>query len=265
MSTFGFCNLSIIPIRKSSSDKSEMVSQLLFGEYFEVLDEFKSWCYVKSGTDGYEGWIDDKQYLPVSKETWQRLKKHASAFSTDIIGIITEESENISFPIVIGSMLPFFKNQQCKIENKTFIFSGAVTHPINKISGTQLIGDAYIYLHAPYLWGGRSPLGIDCSGFTQMVYRINGLQLPRDSSQQALKGDALDFIEEAKAGDLAFFDDSRGNITHTGIILDNGKIIHASGNVHIDNLDHFGIFNSEKKIYTHKLRVIKKMFNFQPV
>ena len=123
----------------------------------------------------------------------------------------------------------------------------------------HLINNALIFLNAPYLWGGRTPFGIDCSGFTQIVYRLQGINIPRDAHQQAEVGNTLSFIEESQEGDLAFFDDSEGEITHVGIIMNNNNIIHASGKVRIDKLDQQGIFNIEKKIHTHKLRIIKSI------
>jgi len=116
-----------------------------------------------------------------------------------------------------------------------------------------------MYLNAPYLWGGRSPFGIDCSGFTQVIYKLNGFKLPRDASQQATIGETLSFIEESESGDLAFFDNEEGNIIHVGIMLENNNIIHASGKVRIDKIDHQGIFNSETNTYSHRLRLIKKI------
>ena len=116
-----------------------------------------------------------------------------------------------------------------------------------------------MYLNSPYLWGGRSPFGIDCSGFTQMVFKLNGIKLPRDAYEQAEIGKTLNFIEETQKGDLAFFDNEEGKIIHTGIIIDKNKIIHSSGKVRIDNLDHYGIFNAETGKYSHNLRLIKKV------
>ena len=102
-------------------------------------------------------------------------------------------------------------------------------------------------------------MGMDCSGFSQVVHRIVGNDLPRDASQQVELGDTISFVEEAQAGDLAFFDNEEGNITHVGICLGGGDIIHASGSVRIDKLDHIGIFNADKGTYSHKLRVIKRI------
>jgi cell wall-associated NlpC family hydrolase len=130
---------------------------------------------------------------------------------------------------------------------------------LEKKNKEQLIETALMYLNAPYLWGGKTPFGIDCSGFTQMVYRLNGFKLMRDASEQAKQGDALSFIEESTPGDLAFFDNKEGAITHVGIIMENNHIIHAHGKVRIDRLDQTGIYNADLRTYSHKLRVIKSI------
>ena len=122
-----------------------------------------------------------------------------------------------------------------------------------------IVQTAFMYLNAPYLWGGKTPFGIDCSGFTQMVYKLCGYKLFRNSAEQATQGEVLSFIEESEPGDLAFFDDKEGNIIHVGIIMEDNYIIHAHGKVRIDRLDHSGIYNAETKRHTHKLRVIKKI------
>ncbi len=260
MNSFGYCNLSIVPCRKDTSDRSEMVTQLLFGEYFEVLDESKTWLHVRSGIDGYEGWIDRKQQLPVSKETYQSIKKHTPTYVADILGVLTDETDSVSFPVTIGSLLHFTKGKEIHIEKRKYVYQGNVMAPAGKVKRSKLVEDAFTFLNSPYLWGGRTPLGIDCSGFTQMVYRLNGISLKRDASQQVEQGTVLNFPEEAEAGDLAFFDNEEGAITHVGIVLEKGQIIHASGKVHVDKFDHLGIYSETQKRYTHTLRVLKKMF-----
>ena len=117
------------------------------------------------------------------------------------------------------------------------------------------------FLNAPYLWGGKSFFGVDCSGFTQLVYKVNNVKLPRDAYQQAEVGEALSFVEESQPGDLAFFENAEGRIIHVGIMLDDQKIIHASGKVRIDTLDSTGIFNQEMNKHTHKLRFVKSILN----
>ena len=199
--------------------------------------------------DGYEGWIPHNQVHLIEKEVYSKITGSTPQISTDLINYITDEN-NLIFPIILGSDL-----SGVKIINHTF-------EGQTKAGGKDkelLIKTAYMYLNTPYLWGGRSPMGIDCSGFTQMVYKINGISLKRDASQQAQEGETLSFIEESEAGDLAFFDDKEGKITHVGLLLEKNHIIHAHGAVRIDQIDQTGIFNSETKTHSHKLRMIKKI------
>lgn len=251
---FGICNLAIIPLRFEPSDRSEIVSQVLFGEHFEILEKSKQWSRIKTQYDGYEGWVDSKQYQLISEENYNQLSDDVIVLNSDLIEYITAPS-NLLLPIPLGSSLSFLKNNG--INTAQFHFEGTTTEGIK--DKKELIKTAFLYLNAPYLWGGKTPFGIDCSGFTQMVYKLNGYKLFRDASQQALQGEALSFIEESEPGDLAFFDNEEGNITHVGIIMENNYIIHASGKIRIDRLDHLGIYNAEINKHTHKLRVIKKI------
>lgn len=234
-----------------------MVTQLLFGEHFEVLHTEKSWCLIKTDYEGYECYIDKKQFLSVSSQFYKKLGS-AQTYSGDVLQIISNPKENTVFPLVLGSVLPFFKDGECFLDKEKYIYEGQIINNL-KADKSKLVETAFLYLNSPYLWGGRTPLGIDCSGFTQMVYKLNGLVLPRDAYQQAEKGSILSFIEEAEPGDLAFFDNEEGKIIHTGIILEEQKIIHASGKVRIDNIDHHGIFNTDTKTYSHRLRLLKRI------
>lgn len=251
---FGICNLAIIPLRFEPSDRSEIVSQVLFGEHFEIIDKQNQWSKIKLQYDEYEGWVDSKQYQLISEENFKRLSTESIILNADLIEYITGPN-NLLMPIPLGASLSFLNNDE--INATHFDFEGT------KISGVKdkasLIKTAYMYLNAPYLWGGKTPFGIDCSGFTQMVYKLNGYTLKRDASQQALQGDPLSFIEESEPGDLAFFDNEEGKIIHVGIIMSDNYIIHASGKVRVDRLDHLGIYNMEMSKHTHKLRVIKKI------
>lgn len=251
---FGIGNLAIIPLRIEPNDRSEIVSQVLFGEHFEVIDKLKQWSKIKLQYDNYEGWIDTKQFQPISKDEFNSLSSQEIVLNGDLIDYITADN-NFMMPIPLGANLTFLEDSKVNISN--YEFEGA------KVSGikpkSELIKTAFMYLNAPYLWGGKTPFGIDCSGFTQMVYKLNGYKLLRDAAQQASQGIPLSFIEESEPGDLAFFDNEEGNIIHVGIIMENNYIIHASGKVRIDRLDHLGIYNAETKRHTHKLRVIKKI------
>jgi hypothetical protein len=251
---FGICNLAIIPLRIEPNDRSEIVSQVLFGEHFEILEQFNQWSKIKLQFDDYEGWVDSKQYQIISESEFVQLSQDAIVLNSDLIEYITGPN-NLLLPIPLGSSLSFLNHSDINAAN--FNFEGT------RISGIktkdQILNTAFMYLNAPYLWGGKTPFGVDCSGFTQMVYKINGYKLLRNASQQALQGESLSFIEESEAGDLAFFDNEEGNIIHVGIIMDDNYIIHASGKVRIDRLDHLGIYNAEVNKHTHKLRVIKKI------
>lgn len=251
---FAICNLSVIPIRFEPSDRSEIVSQALFGEHFEILEQQKQWSKIKLHFDNYEGWVDSKQYQTISRENYETLCKEAQILNSDLVEYIST-SNSILMPITLGASLSFLNHSDINTEN--YEFEGL------KISGVKskssLISTAFMYLNAPYLWGGKTLFGIDCSGFTQMVYKLNGYKLLRDASQQCSQGEVLSFIEESEPGDLAFFDNEEGKIIHVGIILENNYIIHASGKVRIDRLDHLGIYNAELNRHTHRLRVIKKI------
>lgn len=250
---FGICNLAIIPLRAEANDRSEIVSQVLFGEHFEVLEQQRQWTRISLHFDKYEGWIDTKQFKPVSGVDYSQLCNDAVVLNSDLVEYINTP-QNWLMPIPLGASLSFLNHEEINTENLDF--EGL------RVSGLRpkqnLIPTSFMYLNAPYLWGGKTPFGIDCSGLTQMVYKLNGYALPRDASQQALVGEPLSFIEESEPGDLAFFDNEDGNITHVGLIMENNYIIHASGKVRIDRLDHLGIYNAETNRHTHKLRVIKK-------
>ncbi len=246
---YGICNLSIVPLRIESSDASEMVSQVLYGDFFKILEKRKSWSKIRLAFDKYEGWIDNKQYAEISKEQYDALHAEKPILSTDLVEFVKDESNQL-YPIPIGSCL----NGLTLLNHS---HDGNIVQ--DKFPKDHLITTAFSYLNTPYLWGGKTPFGIDCSGFTQMVYKLNGYKIFRDASQQATQGEALSFIEESDPGDLAFFDNNEGQIVHVGIIMKDNFIIHAHGKVRIDRLDHSGIYNIEKRTHTHKLRVIKKI------
>lgn len=251
---FGLCELANIPLRFEPNDRSEIVSQVLFGEFFEIMETTKNWLRIQLHDDGYEGWIDSKQSRPISDSDFKKLKEKALILNGDLVEYISTK-ENMLIPIPLGSSISFL--QIPEINTSVYLFEGLESKGIQPKS--NLISTAFLYLNAPYLWGGKTPFGIDCSGFTQMVYKLNGYSLLRDASQQATLGEALSFIEESEPGDLAFFDNEEGKIIHVGIIMNDNYIIHASGKVRIDRLDHLGIFNAETNRHTHKLRVIKRI------
>ena len=247
---YGICHLSIVPIRSVADDTSEMVSQLLYGEHFKVLDQRKKWSKIRNAFDNFEGWINNQQFTLIDENLFKEMESlESTKVSSELISFIETEN-NILLPIVLGSCIP----QNCPLKHK---FDGSFT--VGKQDKDQLVNKALLYLNAPYLWGGKTTFGIDGPGFTQMAYKTNGYSLLRGAQQQSTQGEALSFIEESEPGDLAFFDNNDGTIDHVGIIMENNYVIHSFGKVRIDRIDHTGIFNTETNTYTHKLRVIKKI------
>ena len=253
---YGICNLSIISLHFEPNNKSEMASQVLFGEHFKVLEKRSKWSKIRIAFDDFEGWIDNKQFIEISEEKYQYLESNTIHISGELIDFISDDNQNL-IPVPLGVSLPQYKNNNCIIDELKWNYDGKTYSGI--LNKEMIVKTAFMYLNAPYLWGGKTPFGIDCSGFTQMVYKLCGYKLQRNSSEQATQGEVLSFIEESEPGDLAFFDDKEGNITHVGIIMKDNYIIHAYGKVRIDRLDHSGIYNTEVKRHTHKLRVIKKI------
>jgi hypothetical protein len=233
---FGICNLSVIPLRAEPSDKSEMVSQILFGETFEIFEKNKQWLRIHTHADDYGGWIDEKQIRILSANDLRHTQQPPFTCLLDLTS--TAFGKTGSVLVLIGSSLPLYESR--KLTNRI------PWHAI-KFSNT------------PYLWGGRSLFGMDCSGFTNVVFKLAGIKLRRDSWQQSEQGMLVNFIDQSRAGDLAFFHNEEGKIIHVGIILEGRKIIHASGKVRIDTIDHYGIYNEEQKRYTHQLRLIKRI------
>ena len=247
---YGICHLSTVPLRATSSHQSEMTSQLLYGEHFKILEERAHWSRIRNSFDDFEAWIDNKQYRKIDEADYSVLKKSQSLLSSDLIEYITDES-GLLMPIPLGAVL----NYSSKLNHK---FEGEKSRP-RLTHKDNLINTAILYLNSPHISGGKSPFGIDNSGLTQMVYKLNGYQIKRNAADQAKQGEALSFIEESEPGDLAFFDDNEGVINHVGLMMKDNYVIHVDGKVRVDRIDHSGIFNAELRKHTHKLRVIKKI------
>lgn len=251
---YAICNLSIVPLRAEAANRSEMVSQVLFGETMKVIESQGAWHKVVLQNDEYEGWLDAKQTLPITTEDFLAIQNRNQLLNGDLIEHLTNDAHVLT-TVPLGAELTFLSVPSVNKDN--FVFEG------NILSGEQskenLINTAFMYINSPYLWGGKTPFGIDCSGFSQMVYKLNGYHIPRDACQQACLGENLSFIEESEPGDLAFFDNDEGKITHVGIMMKDNYIIHAHGKVRIDRIDHLGILNVDTGRHTHKLRVIKRI------
>ncbi len=254
----GICTLSLVAVRKTSSDAAEVLTQLLFGESFEIINKDRQWVQIKTDYDHYEGWIDEKQMEAVS-HSWLKEAKNHLAVSLELAQTVISRDEKI--PVLFGSTLPYFDGMNFKIGKRTFLYNGQAHNPAhNHFDKKQLLQKlANKFINAPYLWGGRSPFGIDCSGLMQVLFKAIGIALPRDAYQQAEQGQSISFNGEASLGDMAFFDNKEGQIAHVGLLLGAGKILHAYGRVRIDKFDHYGIYNEGLRKYTHKLRIIKRI------
>ncbi|AZA62248.1 C40 family peptidase [Chryseobacterium indoltheticum] len=234
----GICIVTVAPVRAENSDRAEIVTEILYGESADILEVNKNWTKIKMHYDGYEGWMDTKQIKPVTEEYLANRK--VTMITEDFSSVMTLEGKTL---LSMGSEVEFPA------------VASRRSHDVRE----SIALTAKEFLNIPYLWGGKSFFAVDCSGFVQLVFKIHNIRMPRDTYQQAEVGEALSFVEESQPGDLAFFENSEGKIIHVGIMLDNQKIIHASGKVRIDTLDSSGIFNKEMNKHTHKLRVIRSI------
>lgn len=249
---YGICNLSVIPLRAEPAEVSEMVSQVLFGETFEILEWREKWVRIITGIDSYTGWIGRTQFVMLGHLAWQQLQREKPQLSYGAVTQAWKKSDNTVLYLPIGSSMTFMEGNTCRVGNEKFEILG----PKGDIEPFYITAKSF--LNAPYLWGGRTHFGIDCSGFTQAVLRLHGINIKRDASQQAQQGSLVESLKKADLGDLAFFINENDKITHVGILLNKTQIIHASGKVKIDPIDEKGIFSEELQRYTHKLYSIRR-------
>jgi gamma-D-glutamyl-L-lysine dipeptidyl-peptidase len=253
---YGVCRLAVVSVRKEPSHLTEQVTQLLFGDHYEVIDRSKDkkWLLIKIATDHCEGWIDAKQHHEISHEYFEQINTADFKITTEITAWILYKKNPLS--IVMGSIVPISASELFKMEEQ-FAFNGDSKSMGQRRDYEFMKSIAMRYLHAPHQWGGKTPFGIDASALTQMIFKIAGYPLLRTAAQQALQGKEVKMFTEAKPGDLAFFHDKDGKVTHTGIIIDEDRIIHSDGRVRIDHLMEEGILNAESKVFTHTLAGIR--------
>ncbi|MBR9921087.1 MAG: C40 family peptidase [Bacteroidetes bacterium] len=255
---YAICPLSVVPVRSGAQEKSEQITQILFGECVEVIDRRgKSWSKVHCLWDDTIGWVDSRQLMPISENTFAEVKNDFS-YSLDLIHPVASGDNFI--PVPLGARLPQFDGIQFELGTHNYTFSGQAVEPVALSHRPEmLLRIARKYLGAPQMKGGRSPLGIDAAGLIQNVFGMMGISLPRSADEQVFAGDSVDFAEQATAGDLAFFENRKGQVDHVGLILPEGEVLHVSGHTKIDQLDHYGAYERGKKSYIHKLRVIRRL------
>jgi gamma-D-glutamyl-L-lysine dipeptidyl-peptidase len=247
------CENVFVPLRSGPSHKSEMLSQVLFGEKYTVVDKAGKWMKIETLFDKYNGWIDMdhlQHTVDEGSSCGHVLNRSLLCYKNDKTKMVLEAGCEVFNPDFEDKIFIIGKNTY----NTGKEFSNSFISTNDSLTDT-----AMKFINSPYIWGGRLPSGIDCSGFCQLVYKIHGIAIPRDSRQQAEVGKAIDFINETEPGDLVFFDNDRGKISHVGMILSRGLVIHSSGRVRIDSIDHQGIFKPEINGYSHKLRTIRRI------
>lgn len=247
-------------MRAEPSERSEMVSQLLWGETFRVEEESDRWLRIHSNLDRYSAWVNPLMVTLVNDEAWALEVGVPYHVAQAPLSYAVNEKTRERVLIPQGALL--YRYNEASHTFALLQHSYKLELPPEKLPANKrsaLLAAAQSLVNAPYLWGGRTALGIDCSGLTQLAYRVVGIPIPRDAYQQAEKGETVSFLDSAQPGDLAFFDNEEGKITHVGMLLGSGRILHASGTVHVDSIDSEGIFSKAQNKYTHRLRVIKRL------
>ena len=244
------CQVSIAPVRKSASDESEIVTQLLFGDYVEILEKGQPWIKIYFPADDYTGFMDFKQLLYISEEEFKCDSEKEHAVSHE--GVLKIEGPIGQQQIICGSTLPNYENGSIKMNG--------LSYKVGAINSYNLsfVESAMRYLNTPYLWGGKGIFGIDCSGFTQIVAKLHGLKLPRDASEQVHIGTSVDY-ENRQIGDIMYFINAKGIVHHVGILTTKNEVIHAAGHVRIDPFDEKGIWRKDLDKYTHHYHSIRRL------
>src|SRR5215211_6786207 len=251
---YAICTVAAAPVRKEPSHRTEMTNQLLFGETMEVLETNDEWLRVQSLYDGYEGWLTHHLVTEIEKAI---AIADAHYVATALINPVTLPNQLLNAPM--GSILTGFDEDKGSLWTEQYSYHGSYRNVKRPFDLDVFWNTTQAWINAPYLWGGKTFMGVDCSGFVQTVFKLQGIRLQRDAWQQAAQGAVVQNLGDTKTGDVAFFDNEKGKVIHVGIILSSNEIIHSSGNVRIDKIDQTGIINSDHGKRTHQLHSIKRM------
>ena len=248
---YGYCKLTVVPIRASNSDASEIVTQLLFGDLVEIIEKGKPWIKIRFPQENYEGWMDFKQLTYLNHLEYKTLLNEPVTYLKDAMAFVKGPTGLQT--LFLGSALRNLNASSMRLGEETYTFLQAPNQE-NK----SLVEKAMAYLNAPYLWGGKSLFGIDCSALVQNCLKAEGIILPRDASQQVNSGISVNF-EDRQVGDIPFFINAKGKVHHVGILINKNEIIHAAVQVRIDQFDDRGIFRKDFDDYTHQYYSIRRI------
>ncbi|MCX2584493.1 C40 family peptidase [Pedobacter sp. MR22-3] len=254
---YGICRVAVAPLRAEPSDRAEIVSQLLFGDHVEILQKDERWWLIQNGFDGYQGWLDFRQLTSITQDQFVEMQQCKWLAPLSFDNVLTAMDGSL-YHLSPASNLPYLQDGFCFAGKEKYQLKFEAHNVHNVDFKKDVESTAKFFQNIPYLWGGRHLFGMDCSGFVQTVFKMLNIKLNRDAAQQAEQGELVGFLAECRAGDVAFFDNAEGKITHVGIMLSPNEIIHSSAKVKIDPIDDQGIFNRELGIYSHKLRIIKR-------
>ena len=250
---------TVTPVRQEPSEGSEQLTQLLFGEVCEVLERLSRWTKIRSTVDGQEGWVDFKM---LTSTDIQYLISDIRTVVSVPMAVATDMETGEELMLTLGTRLPNYAHGTFEVFNKKFLINPMQAMKLVNAgaTGAEICAVAQSLLNAPYLWGGKNVMGMDCSGFTQVVYSVFGVNLLRNAREQITQGVLVPSLTEAQAGDLAFFDHAdrdpqATNVSHVGILLDNKKIIHCSGCVHVDDIDEMGIHLPNGELTNHLVQI----------
>ena len=260
---------SIVPVRTEPQESAEQSTQMLFGEVCTIIEHSERWKCIRLESDGQEGWVDAKMIVQMSPDEYKAHKEALKTAALVVFPMVYAVSENNgqTIPLTAGTRLPHYKEGRFEVLGVGFrIDPNMVRIQPPLISQQALLETVRFFLNVPYLWGGKNALGMDCSGFTQVIMTLFGKHLLRNASEQATQGREISSLKKAQAGDLVFFDHEDGKISHVGIVIDPERVIHCSGRVKVEKLDETGIFSIEQADskhpdgrYTHHLVNIRRI------